>query len=132
MAARTRALAMIKTFLVALMLVTVSAAVVPGTATAASEFQPITSTAQSKDQVEIGGHVDALYDCFVFYPIPAYYVDFNCTVYSGAIRLHIDCSNGASFASDILRALGSYLWRGTCGPPWTVTGSRVEHVPAQS
>ncbi|PJE95274.1 hypothetical protein CUT44_23450 [Streptomyces carminius] len=58
----------------------------------------------------------------VTYPGP-YYVDFTCTVYSGAIRAYVVCSDGAVFYSGTMYAGATYQMRGTCGPPWTVSTS---------
>ncbi|MEO3800002.1 hypothetical protein [Nonomuraea sp. B1E8] len=70
----------------------------------------------------------ATYSCSRSVPIPAYYVDIDCSVFSGAIRVVVICSDGYQFASPIIFAGYRFTGRGTCGPPWTVRTTNVEQV----
>src|SRR5690606_3360990 len=70
----------------------------------------------------------AVYSCSRSIPIPAYYIDLDCSVYSGAIRLVVTCSDGYTFYSPIIFAGNRFIGRGTCGPPWTVHYVNVQIV----
>ncbi|MET7333348.1 hypothetical protein [Nonomuraea sp. NPDC005650] len=70
----------------------------------------------------------ATYSCSRSVPIPAYYIDIDCTMYTGAIRILVTCSDGCQFASPIIFANNRFTGRGTCGPPWTVRSANVETV----
>ncbi|TDD24152.1 hypothetical protein [Nonomuraea diastatica] len=70
----------------------------------------------------------ATYSCSRNVPIPAYYIDIDCSVFSGAIRVVVTCSDGYQFASPIIFAGNRFTGRGTCGPPWTVRSTNVETV----
>jgi hypothetical protein len=70
----------------------------------------------------------ARYDCSRRVPIPAYYIDIDCSVYSGAIRVVVTCTDGYTFASPIIFAGNRFTGRGTCGPPWRVSYANIEEV----
>src|SRR5690606_69307 len=53
------------------------------------------------------------YTCTRNHPIPAYYIDVSCAVFSGAIRLVVTCSDGYTFYSPIIFAGTRYTGRGT-------------------
>ncbi|MEE1941240.1 hypothetical protein V1L54_17815 [Streptomyces sp. TRM 70361] len=72
---------------------------------------------------EAPARADAIWECERWVSVPAYHVDFTCTVFSGAVRAYVVCSDGAVFYSRIMYAGALYQMRGTCGPPWTVRTS---------
>ncbi|MEV6039824.1 hypothetical protein AB0L65_52525 [Nonomuraea sp. NPDC052116] len=81
--------------------------------------------AQGKDG---GAALTATYSCSRSVPIPAYYIDIDCSVFTGAIRILVTCSDGYQFASPIIFAGNRFTGRGTCGPPWTVRSANAETV----
>ncbi|MGP3934289.1 hypothetical protein [Nonomuraea sp. KM88] len=86
------------------------------------------STELSDARGKGGAGLAATYSCSRSVPIPAYYVDIDCSVFSGAIRVVVICSDGYQFASPIIFAGYRFTGRGTCGPPWTVRTTNVEQV----
>ncbi len=75
-----------------------------------------------------GKGLTATYSCSRSVPIPAYYIDIDCSVFTGAIRILVTCSDGYQFASPIIFAGNRFTGRGTCGPPWTVRSANAETV----
>ncbi|NBE91889.1 hypothetical protein FE391_13095 [Nonomuraea sp. KC401] len=106
-----------------------SVALHTGSATAAPERGFTDESTAVLPEVKDGrASLDATYSCSRSVPIPAYFVDIDCSVYSGAIRVVVTCSDGYWFASPIIFAGYRFTGRGTCGPPWTVRTTDVETV----
>lgn len=108
-----------------------SVALHTGTATAAPErgfIDQSTSELADTPGKDGGASVNAQYSCSRRVPIPAYYIDIDCSVFSGAIRILVTCSDGYQFASPIIFAGNRFTGRGTCGPPWTVRSANVQEV----
>ncbi|MFI7636924.1 hypothetical protein [Nonomuraea sp. NPDC049400] len=105
-----------------------SVALHTGSAAAAPERgftdQSTAALAEAPGKAELA----ATYSCSRSVPIPAYYIDIDCSVYSGAIRIVVTCSDGYQFASPIIFSGNRFTGRGTCGPPWTVRSANVETV----
>lgn len=99
-----------------------------GSAAAATErgFTDQSTVELPRDPGKIG--LAAVYSCSRSVSFPAYYIDVDCSVYSGAIRLVVTCSDGYTFYSPIIFAGNRFIGRGTCGPPWTVLYMTVQEV----
>lgn len=61
--------------------------------------------------------------CQVLAPVPPYFVDMLCYVYSGVVSILVFCSDGSGLISNPMVASPyPYYGRATCGPPAYVVG----------
>ena len=68
------------------------------------------------------------YNCYYIARLPAYHIDFRCTVITGAIRLWADCAGwGRYYDPYTYHAFGHYNVRVSCYP-YTATNFGVEQV----
>jgi hypothetical protein len=81
---------------------------------------PAPVAAGSHNRLSDQAGTNAVFTCNYFARAPFYFVDFTCSVSSGAIQLFIDCSDGQRYFSPVLAAVRTYNLRGTCGPPAAV------------